>query len=148
MVTYTKEEDFRCQKEEDVFNLGVYLASYFAKNITVLLKGTLGSGKTLLIRGMTHFFSVPAYQVSSPSFAIVHDYQGSCCIKHLDLYRLTTIEEWYHLGIEELLGKTLVFIEWPEIIESKIPLPIVEISITINSDQSRGVNVVWHLEKN
>ncbi|NIZ18448.1 tRNA (adenosine(37)-N6)-threonylcarbamoyltransferase complex ATPase subunit type 1 TsaE [Entomospira culicis] len=145
MDTSIKEapEYYRCASEDELFLLGERLASRLTPQTTVLLKGTLGAGKTLLVRGMMSYFGVSPGMVASPSFAIVHDYPASIPIKHLDLYRITDLDSWYQLGIEEELGRALLLIEWPQLIEAEIPSPKVEISITIEADNARKVAVVW-----
>jgi tRNA threonylcarbamoyladenosine biosynthesis protein TsaE len=146
MDTYTKEgqESVVCRTEEELFELGEVIASGLLPVSTVLLRGDLGAGKTLLVRGMAAYFGVSPSTVGSPSFALVHEYVGSIAIKHLDLYRLEYLEQWYELGVAELLGRELIFVEWPQLIQNDVPLPKVEILITIDVNQFRHVDITWN----
>ncbi|NIZ47044.1 tRNA (adenosine(37)-N6)-threonylcarbamoyltransferase complex ATPase subunit type 1 TsaE [Entomospira nematocerorum] len=144
MDTCIKVEQFRCRSEDDLFDLGSEIASHLTDEMTVLLHGTYGAGKTLMVRGMSLFFQIDPSIISSPSFAIMHEYEGNILVKHLDLYRINSLDEWLTLGIEEDLGRSLIIIEWPELVMERIPLPKVDISITIAENQDRCVDVKWY----
>lgn len=88
-----------------------------------LLKGTLGAGKTTLIKAFCHALGVVS-DLSSPSFSIINEYadkKGNAIAYHADLYRLKNIEEAEAIGLHEYLdsGK-YCFIEWFEIIEDYV----------------------------
>jgi tRNA threonylcarbamoyladenosine biosynthesis protein TsaE len=142
----TKVQHFSCPSEDDLFELGRTLASQLPTAVTLLLRGTLGAGKTLLSRGIVDFFEIPPTMVTSPSFSIINDYMGTIPIRHLDLYRITSQEAWHQLGVDEELGRKFIIIEWPQLIEGSIPLPKVDIQIIIGEDQTREVEVTWYLE--
>jgi len=82
----------------------------------VVLKGQLGSGKTFLVRAVCQKLSVEySFQVTSPTFSLIHEYPSVPPIVHADLYRLSTEKEVLALGLVEQrdLGKIL-FVEWGE----------------------------------
>ncbi len=89
---------------------------------TVLLEGPLGSGKTVLTKGLVAGLGGDPELVTSPTFALVNRYPlpaGICY--HLDLYRLETVRDLYSIGIEEILGEqAIVVVEWAE----KLPLTV------------------------
>jgi tRNA threonylcarbamoyladenosine biosynthesis protein TsaE len=59
--------------------------------------------------------------VSSPSFALIHQYKADININHIDLYRIRNAKEITNLGLDEILNSDSInFIEWPQIIESSI----------------------------
>ncbi len=83
----------------------------------VILKGDLGAGKTTLVKGIARAIGAPEDEVTSPTFTLVHEYQGTKLkLYHLDLYRLERNEELLQLGIEEMESdpNALVLIEWGE----------------------------------
>ncbi len=54
-------------------------------------------------------------EITSPSFTIMANYQGTLPLVHIDLYRLTGIEELEELGLEEIFdNKGINVIEWGE----------------------------------
>ena len=83
----------------------------------VVLRGDLGAGKTTLVKGIAQAIGASADDVTSPTFALVQEYQGTKLkLYHLDLYRLEKDEELLSLGIEEmeLEQDALVLVEWGE----------------------------------
>jgi len=80
------------------------------------LSGDLGAGKTQLVKGIARGLGVAA-RVQSPTFALVHEYQGGRLpLAHLDLYRLETTEQIRGAGLEEyfLRPPGVVVVEWCE----------------------------------
>jgi len=79
--------------------------------------GEMGAGKTTLIKEICSFLGITE-NTSSPTFAIVNEYNGSNKIYHFDLYRIKSIEELLAIGIEEYLdSENYIFVEWPELLE-------------------------------
>ena len=80
------------------------------------LTGTLGAGKTQLVRGLARGLGSPA-RVHSPTFVLVHLYEGGRLpLHHLDLYRLSGPEEVIGAGLEDYLypRHAVAVIEWAE----------------------------------
>ena len=84
------------------------------------LKGTLGAGKTTLIKSFTHSLGVKE-NITSPTFNIVKTYRvEKLRVFHVDLYRLSSIHEFLDLDLPLNEEDTLFFIEWSDMIpESK-----------------------------
>ncbi len=80
----------------------------------VSLTGPLGAGKTLFCRGLARALGY-AGPVTSPSYALVHEYAGAIPIYHLDLYRLALGADWEEIGIDHYFGGSgICLVEWPE----------------------------------
>lgn len=90
----------------------------------ICLYGPLGAGKTTLTQAIAAGLGVPASEpVTSPTFALIHEYRGRLPLFHLDLYRLSGDEdELLELGIEDYLyGEGVCVIEWPEKLGRLLP---------------------------
>lgn len=83
----------------------------------------MGSGKTTFISALCKYLGVQ-HTVSSPSFAIVNEYNSTAYgnLYHMDWYRLKDEAEAIGAGIEELLvSGSYCFIEWPSIAIGLLP---------------------------
>lgn len=123
----------------------VAVANEFAEHIhlgdVIALSGSLGSGKTFFVKAVGVKFGVD--NISSPSFAIVNEYQGKIKINHFDFYRIQKIEELYDIGYEEYLSDsdTVSFIEWAEMFPELMPKKYYQINIEIKSDSERIITI-------
>ncbi len=89
----------------------------------VVLEGPLGAGKTTLAQGIARGLGV-ADPVTSPTFALVHEYEGSLPVFHMDLYRLSSEEEFDLIGGWEYFARGGVcLIEWAERLGSALNVP-------------------------
>jgi tRNA threonylcarbamoyladenosine biosynthesis protein TsaE len=80
----------------------------------VALRGPLGAGKTFFAGAVARALGY-AGPVSSPSYALVHEYAGKVPVYHMDLYRLAPGADWEEIGLAHYLdGKGICLIEWPE----------------------------------
>lgn len=126
---------------EETEALGRKLASLFKGGEVISLRGSLGAGKTVLAKGIAKELEIQE-SIVSPTFTLVQEYEGKMKMYHLDLYRLSGEDEFESMGGEEFLyheGVTLL--EWSEKIESMLPDETIYISITINDDQSRCIEI-------
>lgn len=84
------------------------------------LKGTLGAGKTTLIKSFMHSLGIKE-NITSPTFNIVKTYRvEKLRVFHVDLYRLSSIHEFLDLDLPLNEEDTIFFIEWSDMIpESK-----------------------------
>ena len=91
------------------------LANEFAKELTtgdvIVLSGELGSGKTKFTEGFLLFFGLEE-EISSPTFTIVNEYRkNDTNIYHFDVYRLSSIDEFYAIGGEQYFNHGICIIE-------------------------------------
>lgn len=112
------------------------------------LRGELGAGKTTLIKAMCRKLGVEE-QAASPSFAIVHEYQGrdgegadrSERVYHFDLYRLKDASELEAIGFHEYLDSgAYCFVEWPELAAGQLPADTVNLRIGL-AGEARTVQI-------
>jgi tRNA threonylcarbamoyladenosine biosynthesis protein TsaE len=104
----------------------------------VLLHGDLGAGKTELVRGLSLGLGLATDQVSSPTFALVHEYQGRIPLIHIDLYRLPVVEGDFLMELEDYWQQPVVtVIEWAERLQADLPEEYLDITLTWMDDQVR-----------
>ena len=80
----------------------------------LLLSGGLGAGKTAFVRGLVRGLGGDENEVSSPTFALMNQYDGRLTVRHFDLYRLSGPEEVFDLGFDEFFraGDGVCAVEW------------------------------------
>lgn len=141
----TQPRTWICATEEESTAAGHEIARLLAPDATVHLVGDLGAGKTFLVRAIVTELGVDPLDVSSPSFAIVHEYTraSGAPIIHIDGYRLSeNRREWLEIGIDELLrGPGLKFIEWPKSEFDEFENGHVEIAVRVRDDGTREIEL-------
>jgi tRNA threonylcarbamoyladenosine biosynthesis protein TsaE len=108
--------------------LGAAVARVLKPGEAVCLSGPLGAGKSTLARALTS----PDEEVPSPTFTLVQFYESPrLAIAHFDLYRLTSPDEAYEIGLDEALDAGAAVIEWPERLAGRLPPDRLDIEIQI-----------------
>ncbi|MTI53457.1 tRNA (adenosine(37)-N6)-threonylcarbamoyltransferase complex ATPase subunit type 1 TsaE [Geosporobacter ferrireducens] len=106
-------------KETD--QIGYKLGTLLQKGDVVCLTGDLGAGKTTMTQAIARGLGVKE-DVTSPTFALIHEYNGRMPVYHFDVYRIRNIEELEDLGYEEYFyGQGVCIIEWASQIREVIP---------------------------
>ncbi|AHC73961.1 ATPase/kinase [Candidatus Endolissoclinum faulkneri L5] len=133
----------------DNLNATQNLASFLAKRATIgmaiLLKGSLGAGKTELSRAFVRaWLNEPNAEVPSPSFTMVQFYEstrGTVC--HCDLYYLSNPGQIDGLGLEEAFDESIVLVEWPDQLGMHIPFNRLELTLEVcDSCEWRIANLI------
>jgi tRNA threonylcarbamoyladenosine biosynthesis protein TsaE len=97
----------------------------------VALTGELGAGKTCFVQGAARQLGVTE-RVTSPSFVLRREYDGTLPILHMDIYRLTTLQEIVDIGYEEVFDRTRVtFIEWGDAMSPLLPQDHLELEFRL-----------------
>jgi len=100
---------------EETRNIAADFARKLQHKDTVLLVGELGVGKTEFVKGIVDSLGGDSAMVSSPTFTLIHEYPVcGGVLYHVDLYRCDSEQSVASTGIEEILGRSLVVIEWPD----------------------------------
>ena len=114
---------------------GADLARLLAPGDLVLLEGDLGAGKTVFVRGLAAGLGVDEEGVSSPTFALVHEYGPEGVpplLVHVDLYRLPggSGQAMEELGLRDLRrGGAVLAVEWPASLLSEAGAWFVKLTI-------------------
>jgi tRNA threonylcarbamoyladenosine biosynthesis protein TsaE len=131
-----------CPKPEDTEALGSRIASDLRPGDTVVLAGGLGSGKTLLTRGIATGLGVEE-PVLSPSFVLVRQYRsGFMPVIHVDVYRLGSMNEFDDLDVFEMAQDGLLIIEWGDAVDPALPADHLRIEFDVDDFGSRTLRFV------
>ncbi len=130
---------------EQTHALGVALGRVAPPGTAVLLFGDLGSGKTVIAKGVAAGLGVPAV-VNSPTFVLVNEYlSGRLPFLHADFYRLHAAAEVQELALAEAAQGGVLVVEWPE--RAPDDLPPDRLSIHIESGPGEtDRTLLWQAE--
>jgi tRNA threonylcarbamoyladenosine biosynthesis protein TsaE len=102
----------------------------------VALYGELGAGKTLFVKAVAE--GAGAAGASSPTFALVNQYQGRVKLQHFDLYRLAGPAELFAIGFDDLLAESAAtLVEWAERAAGALPGDRLEVALEHDGPESR-----------
>lgn len=125
--------------EKDTFNIGRKIAKYLEKGDIVCLFGQLGSGKTVLTKGIASGLGIKKNRIISPSFVLIRQYNTKKLpFYHFDLYRLKNHQNILVLGYEEYLyDEGITVIEWADRLGYLLPQEFLKIELLMRSNNRR-----------
>ena len=129
--------------------LGGQLAALDVPQLVIGLAGTLGAGKTTLVQSLAEAHGIPAGAVTSPTFTLVQQYAGMTPrgrhrdLLHLDTYRVSDLDEWVELGVDESLETPdqWMLIEWAERFADWMPPQTLWLKLLLESPTRRTVRI-------
>lgn len=127
---------------DETRQLGEEMAALARPGDIVVLAGDLGAGKTAFVQGFGRGLGV-TNRITSPTFTLVHVYEGRLPVHHLDVYRLEQLSEAVDLGLPEMLDEGgVVLIEWGEAILPELPHEYLEVRLTFGEgDDDRRIEI-------
>ncbi len=110
------------ESEAETERIGEALAGWVAPGTVIGLIGPLGSGKTRLVRAIAEALGVEPKAIASPTFVLIHEYEGVLPVYHFDTYRLTSPEEFEDLGASDYFDAGgLCLVEWADRVAGLLP---------------------------
>lgn len=123
-------KEFYSVSENETSEIAEKICKNISAGTVVAFSGGMGMGKTAFVRGALKAYGNDSF-VSSPTFALVHDYGGQPHIYHFDMYRVTSLDDLYSTGFFDYLDDdSILFIEWSENIDGALPENTVYIDIS------------------
>lgn len=120
-------------KQTELF--GQRLGRLLEKGDVVCLNGDLGAGKTTLSKSIGEGLEVEDY-ITSPTFAIMNQYNGRIPLYHFDVYRLEGWHQLEDIGAEDYFyGNGVCLIEWAETIQEYLPKDRLEIRLSFGINE-------------
>mgnify|MGYP004602632921 FL=1 len=127
---------------EETEAFGAALAPALHSGAVLALFGGMGMGKTALVRGIARGMGLTA-PVSSPTFALVHDYGGTPPLVHFDMYRVSGWDDLYSTGFFDYLAAgAILVVEWSENIENALPADAIRLYFSAPDEQTRCIERV------
>ncbi|MGA2775693.1 MAG: tRNA (adenosine(37)-N6)-threonylcarbamoyltransferase complex ATPase subunit type 1 TsaE [Candidatus Omnitrophota bacterium] len=124
---------------KDTLKIGGAIAENAKKGDIICLSGTLGSGKTVLTKGIAAGLKVSSKDVISPSFVLLREYvSAKLPLYHFDLYRLKGPKDILDIGYEEyLFAQGLAVIEWADRLKYLKPEEFLGINLSVKGASKR-----------
>jgi tRNA threonylcarbamoyladenosine biosynthesis protein TsaE len=132
--------DFLSRSPEQTRRLGIRLGMLFKPGDLLCLQGDLGAGKTTMVQGVAQGWgSLDA--VTSPTFVLVNVYRrpDGFSLYHLDAFRLDNAREAEDLDLEIMLEQGALVVEWPEKINSALPLECLWVDLRYIDEEQRSM---------
>jgi tRNA threonylcarbamoyladenosine biosynthesis protein TsaE len=107
--------------EAETEQVGRALAEVVAPGTVIGLVGPLGAGKTRLVRALAEALGVDPGAIASPTFVLLHEYEGRLPVVHGDAYRLKSGDEFDALGLDESYGESVCLVEWADRVADRLP---------------------------
>jgi len=124
----------------ETLNIGRRIARYLCRGDIVCLFGDIGSGKTILAKGIARGLGIDAGRVTSPTFVIMHCYDGQVPMFHFDFYRIQYPAEIQGLGYEEyIFDNGISVIEWSERMGRLLPPSHLRINLEVTKENTRNL---------
>ncbi|MFR1565624.1 MAG: tRNA (adenosine(37)-N6)-threonylcarbamoyltransferase complex ATPase subunit type 1 TsaE [Christensenellales bacterium] len=128
--------------EADTFGFASAFAATLSGGEVIVLSGQLGAGKTVFVKGLASGLGVTE-EVTSPTFALMNEYDGRLKLYHFDVYRLKSGAEAYEAGLTDYFGEegSVSCVEWADNIADALPRKIIRIAINYLGDGIREISV-------
>lgn len=108
--------------EAETERLGRALAQVIAPNVVIGLVGGLGAGKTRLTRAIAEALGVAPEAIASPTFVLIHEYDGALPVYHFDVYRLPSPAAFEDLGVSDYWrAGGVCLVEWADRVRDLLP---------------------------
>jgi tRNA threonylcarbamoyladenosine biosynthesis protein TsaE len=110
------------ESEQETQRLGRALADLAEPGVVIGLVGPLGAGKTRLVRAIAERLEVDEAAIASPTFVLIHEYDGRIPVYHFDAYRLESVAAFEDLGVADYWSAGgLCLVEWADRVRELLP---------------------------
>ncbi|MGN0649900.1 MAG: tRNA (adenosine(37)-N6)-threonylcarbamoyltransferase complex ATPase subunit type 1 TsaE [Oscillospiraceae bacterium] len=124
--------EYITHSEQETAQAAAEIAQRLHAGDIILYKGEMGAGKTAFTKGIAKQLGITE-PVTSPTFALVNEYEGRLPLFHFDLYRIDSYDDLYAIGFFDYLDRGgIIAAEWSENIEGLSEELENVISITID----------------
>lgn len=124
--------------------LGQCIGKVIQTGLVIKLVGDLGSGKTCFVKGLAKGLEVPeGYEITSPTYALIHDFPARMPFFHVDLYRIHDAFDAESIGLWEIVSQqAVVAVEWADRLEENLwPPESLEVRFKAMKDDRRHIRL-------
>ncbi len=132
---------FNLKGEVETLALGKKIAESLKSGAFIALRGDLGAGKTVFVKGLAQGLKISA-RVTSPTFTVMCQYFGTRELYHFDLYRVDE-DQCYDMGFDDFFYDTsaVCAVEWSERLSS-YPKHLMTVTISKISQDERKIEII------
>jgi len=113
---------------QECMELGEKISSQIKPGDIISLEGELGAGKTTFVKGILKGLNYK-YDVTSPTFTLINEYDADIKVIHIDFYRETNSKRWEVIGLDEYLySNNIIILEWGNIVKDILPNDMITIT--------------------
>ncbi len=126
---------------EETIAQGRQIGAALKAPVLILLSGDLGAGKTTLTKGIAAGLGAAREDdVTSPTFTLIHKYEGATRVYHVDLYRIDGLHDLETLGLEDIFSENaVVIVEWPDRLKLRTGWPTIQIQLEHVAEETRRI---------
>ena len=132
------------ESAQQTHRLGRCIGQRLRNGLVIRLTGTLGSGKTCFVQGLAQGLEVPeGYDITSPTYALVHEYPARKPLVHVDLYRIADESDAEAIGLWDLIDPhNVVAVEWADRIDDGLwPRESMKIDFQTLADETHRIQL-------
>ena len=135
------KREIKTHSSDETIARGREIGAGLKPPVLVLLSGDLGAGRTTLTKGIAAGAGAAREDdVTSPTFTLVHKYEGTTRVYHVDLYRVGDHRDLETLGLEDIFSeKAIVIVEWPDRLQLRTNWPVLRIGLEHISEDMRRI---------
>ncbi|HTS12702.1 MAG TPA: tRNA (adenosine(37)-N6)-threonylcarbamoyltransferase complex ATPase subunit type 1 TsaE [Candidatus Limnocylindrales bacterium] len=128
---------------EETIERGREIGASVKPRTLILLEGELGAGKTTLTKGIVSGLGAAREEeVTSPTFTLVHRYEGRTRVYHVDLYRVGDFHDLETLGLEDVFSEdAVIIVEWSDRLTLRTDWPILRIGLEHVAEDMRRIRL-------
>jgi tRNA threonylcarbamoyladenosine biosynthesis protein TsaE len=133
----------RTTSVEETKAVAAALASVVRPGDVLLLGGEMGAGKTAFAQGLAAGLGV-IDTVTSPTFTLLHTYEGRYKVHHADVYRLERLGEVADLALGELADDddAIVLVEWGDVVASALGTDMMTVHLDMVGPDDADARVI------
>ncbi|HOE21609.1 MAG TPA: tRNA (adenosine(37)-N6)-threonylcarbamoyltransferase complex ATPase subunit type 1 TsaE [Spirochaetota bacterium] len=136
-----KQVHYITNSQEETFDVGYELGKKAKKGDIFGLIGDLGTGKTILAKGIAKGLGIDE-EITSPTFTLLEVYEAAIPLYHFDLYRISDDSELENLFFEEYwYDDGVSVIEWAERAMKRLPNDIFIIRLEYTGKNRRKITI-------
>ena len=129
------------ENPEETVLLGEEFSGYLEQGDVLALVGELASGKTTFIQGMLRGLKYTK-PVTSPTFALINEYDAIYPVIHIDAYREENLNRWIQIGFHDYINAdNIVIIEWGDKLHSLLPYDYIQIGFAHIGQDKREIRL-------